>query len=565
MKTMRTNIFASIFLPCVIALVLLAGTLTSVMYGSSSAELENEVRAETRYIASAMEELAAVGIDYTPYLDAISASSDNRVTYIGADGMPIFDSEAEVSEMGSHLDRPEIAGAISEGSGEATRASDTIGKRTYYFALRLNDGSVIRVANTNRSVAAVLGNAVGSVLFISLLMLAVSFIFALIFSERITKPINRLNLREPLKNDSYEELRPLLSRLDKLNRESDEQMKTLKKQRDEFEYITSHMSEGLVAVDYDGSVLMANTSARNILGDRLAPDGERITKSGDFGEAIGGALNGRAVRIKAEYGERVYSISVNPIPSEGKNWSAVAFIIDSTDSERAEEMRREFSANVSHELKTPLTSILGCAEIISNGVAKPEDIPRFADQIHSEANRLLTLIGDIIKLSRLDEQDLRAQFAPVDMAEVCGEAVRELEESAENAGVRLECECDEATLYGFRPVLHEMVYNLCDNAIKYNVKGGSALLTLTKTDSSVTLTVRDTGIGIAPENQGRVFERFYRVDKSHSRATGGTGLGLSIVKHGAALHNAAVTLESEKGKGTVVRIVFPSVSDKFYS
>ncbi len=395
-----------------------------------------------------------------------------------------------------------------------------------------------------------------AVIIVTLIFTAVLLFTALILSRSISKPLRNLNFDNPLSNRTYEELAPMLSSIENKNAEIADRMEALTRHRSEFDHITANMSEGIVVISSEGIVLSANKSARQILSIENGAIYTKLQNSSDVINVIKGAFAGNRTVENISRSGRIFRLTASPIINPYGEYSVVLLLLDVTSSEQAESLRREFSANVSHELKTPLTTILGYAEIISNGVARPEDIPAFAGQIHSEASRLLTLIEDIIKLSRLDEKNLKAEFEPVDLYELCRTVKDQLSEKAAKLDIDLSLEGTNATINGFKPVLREIIFNLTDNALTYNRPRGSVKISLSGTTAHPVLSVSDTGIGIAEEDQSRIFERFYRVDKSHSKETGGTGLGLSIVKHGAILHGASIDLKSRLGKGTTVTVEF---------
>ncbi len=394
-----------------------------------------------------------------------------------------------------------------------------------------------------------------SILLIMFLTVALT-VTALILSDYISKPLRNLNFDNPLSNRTYEELTPMLSSVEKKNAEIADRMEALTRHRSEFDHITANMSEGIVVISSAGYVLSANKSAREILSIDNGSLYTELINNKDVINILKSALAGERTVENISRSGRIYRLTASPVTNPYGEYSVVMLLLDVTSSEQAESLRREFSANVSHELKTPLTAILGYAEIISNGVARAEDIPSFAGQIHSEASRLLTLIEDIIKLSRLDEKNLKAEFEPVELHELCENVKQQLSKKARKLEIDLSFEGITATVNGFKPVLHEIIFNLTDNALTYNRRGGSVKIALSGNSLHPVLSVSDTGIGIAKEEQSRIFERFYRVDKSHSKETGGTGLGLSIVKHGVLLHGAKISLESELGKGTTVTVEF---------
>ena len=489
--------------------------------------------------------------------DRIGKISQNRITWISENGEVLYDNRADADNMDNHLSRPEVSEAASDGTGESERDSATRKTETLYYALRLSDGSLLRIAAESASLWGVLASTYSPLLLIAAVVLLLAGLIAFVLTRAIVRPFNTLDLKHPLENKTYDELSPLLRRLDKQNQESHEQVRLLTARQEEFDLITSGMQEGLVIFSKDGTVLSANAAARAILSGETGGSYLQLCREKHYLSVVESALAGKAKTKKMKQGGRVYTLTATPVQNSLAGNAAVLFIVDITDSELSEKMRREFSANVSHELKTPLTSILGYTEIIGNGLAEESDIPKFADRIHKEAARLLTLIEDIIKLSQLDEDELRAEFVPVELSELCQNVLQGLSQKAEKAGVTLHFSGDEQTVSGFEPSLYEMIYNLCDNAIAYNKPGGRVNVSLEKTpENKIRLSVRDTGIGIAEEHLGRVFERFYRVDKSHSKETGGTGLGLSIVKHAALMHDAELSIESTPQVGTTVQILF---------
>lgn len=549
---MKKRIFLSICFASLISVLLSSVFIGGVIYRNSENEIKTEIRNEAFYLAHTLE---FIGCD-TAYLSDTGENVSNRITLIDTDGTVLYDNYAEENDMTNHMSRPEVADAAANGTGEAVRHSNTVGEKTYYYAVRLSDGTIVRIANTSKTVYGVIRNAVGWIILISILVLIVAVVIAYLLSRSIIKPINNLNIDSPLSNNTYEELSPLLRRMDKQNAEIASKIRILKEKQNELDYITSSMSEGLVIFSETGNILSANASAGRILKGQTEGSYLMLSRDADYISCVESALKGKASTKKMKTENKVYSLSASPVANESKDYAAVLFIVDITDRELAEQMRREFTANVSHELKTPLTSILGYAEIISNGIAKPEDINGFAGRIYSEASRLMTLIQDIIHLSRLDEGELRHEFEKVNLSEVCKKAVNDLSEKAKAAKITLKEDIDDIVINGYEPVLYEIVFNLCDNAIIYNKPEGSVSVSLKSDSSKAILTVSDTGIGIAPEHQARIFERFYRVDKSRSKETGGTGLGLSIVKHGAMLHDAEIAISSKPDKGTSISITF---------
>lgn len=552
---MTKRVFQSIFLCAAVTLILTAVFTTLFQYRTARENLQTQIEEEATYISEAFDTVESGA--RASLFDRIGKISQNRITWISENGEVLYDNRADADNMDNHLSRPEVSEAASDGTGESERDSATRKTETLYYALRLSDGSLLRIAAESASLWGILGDTYSPLLLIAAVVLLLAGFIAFVLTRAIVRPFNTLDLKHPLENKTYDELSPLLRRLDKQNQESHEQVRLLTARQEEFDLITSGMQEGLVIFSKDGTVLSANAAARAILSGETGGSYLQLCREKHYLSLVESALAGKAKTKKMKQGGRVYTLTATPVQNSLAGNAAVLFIVDITDSELSEKMRREFSANVSHELKTPLTSILGYTEIIGNGLANESDIPKFADRIHKEAARLLTLIEDIIKLSQLDEDELRAEFVPVELSELCQNVLQELSQKAEKAGVTLHFSGSEQTVSGFEPSLYEMIYNLCDNAIAYNKPGGSVNVSLEKTpEDKIRLTVRDTGIGIAEEHLGRVFERFYRVDKSHSKETGGTGLGLSIVKHAALMHDAELSIESTPQVGTTVQILF---------
>lgn len=559
---LKRKIFFSTALACMITLLLSVIGSICIIYFNFSAELQNEVKNEALYIGQAvdsLERLPGGGDELSlEYLTLAGQLSESRISYILSDGTVAYDNYYPTGQLQNHAERPEIIDALENGSGEITRLSDTLGNETYYYALRLQNGDVLRIASETQNVLGFIGNAVSVIVAISILIIIMSLLMAYALSRSVIKPIVNIDLANPLENNTYAELSPLLIRMQHQNGKIARQIEQLLESKNDFDYITSNMNEGFVILSETGKVLFINSSAEKTLSDNLGGTYPELYRGTEFIRTVETALNGKKADCTIERDGRIYSISANPVVKDSDGCAAVLFIVDITDHALADKMRREFSANVSHELKTPLTSIMGYAEIIGNGIAKPEDIPVFAEKIHTESSRLLNLIQDIIRLSQLDEGAVADRFELVSLSAVCKRVTEELRHKAEKLGVTLAFEGSETYINGFEPVLHEMIYNLCDNAIMYNKQGGTASVRLASDAAGVTVAVSDTGIGIPPEHQQRIFERFYRVDKSRSKETGGTGLGLSIVNHGAKLHGAKLALESKAELGTTITLVFPT-------
>ncbi len=507
-----------------------------------------------------MLDIAAVSVeeDGADYLRQISPDR-YRLTWIGADGTVLYDTEAGAEAMANHADRTEFRQAVESGVGEVSRYSTTLMQRTTYRAKHLADGTVLRISASYASVWLLVIGMLQPLAVVLLVALLVASLLARRLSRRIVEPLNGLNLEQPLENETYEELSPLLTRINQQRRQIAFQMRTLQQKTDEFAQITASMKEGLVLLDGKGTVLSINPAACRVFGTDAGAMGQdflTIDRSREMSHAVETARQTGHSELRTVCGGRDYQMDISRIESEGDSIGCVILAFDMTEQANAERSRREFTANVSHELKTPLQGIIGSAELIENGMVKPEDMPRFVGHIHQEASRLVTLIGDIIRLSQLDE-GAEMPMETVDLLAVAGEVRRDLTDAAAARKITVTVDGGGAVVTGVRRLLYEMLFNLCDNAIRYNRDGGSVAVTVTAEGDHAVLAVRDTGVGIAPEHQSRVFERFYRVDKSHSKASGGTGLGLSIVKHAVAYHHGTIALESRLGEGTEIRVTLP--------
>ena len=538
-------------LTSLLTLFLTSGLLITALHNDFSAERKKTLAMECSYIAAAYEKTDI------EYLKGIGRGSSNRITLISSDGTVLYDSFADSASLDNHINRPEIAQALEKGFGESTRQSDTLGQNTYYYALRLDNGSVLRISATSRSVIGIIDETATFISLIILFAAITAVIAARFLTKAVVAPVNRLNLESPLANNTYEELTPLLKRMDKQNKRIFEQLEAFEAKQSEFNTITDNMSEALIIFGDNKHVLSANNSAKRLFGVKNPKGLSYLELHRDvaFTRAVETAFNGKNANARMLKNGRIYQLSINPVIS-GSSYAAVMFGMDITEKEQRERLRREFSANVSHELKTPLTSIIGAAEIMHNGIAKKQDYPVFIEQIYNQSRRLLTLIEDIIKLSRLDEEGLSNEFTVVDLYRLAGQVIGELSGKAGLSSVSLSLEGESCEVRGIEATLREIIFNLCDNAIIYNKTGGSVTVSVTDEPERIVLAIKDTGIGIAPEHQARVFERFYRVDKSRSKETGGTGLGLSIVKHGAMLHGAEIKLESIPDIGTVITLYF---------
>ena len=546
---MTKKIFRTILAVGIAVILLSTALFCTVLLRHYTTRVFDELEMEAALAARGVE---LEGADYLAGLDP-----QNRVTWISGDGSVLYDSQADAGAMENHLEREEVQEALSGRVGEAERYSDTLSTRTLYVALPLSDGSVLRVASDQSSVVSLVVELIPSLVLVLILTIALGSLLAYRLSRAIIRPILALDLSHPEDCDTYEELTPLLRRIHSQSETIQSQMEELERQRSEFTAITENMSEGFLLMDSRTNLLSCNSSALRLLDAPRAEVGESVlhlNRTEAFRRVVDEALQGRHSEALLEREDKCYQLLANCVQREGQVVGAVIAILDVTERESREALRREFTANVSHELKTPLTSISGFAELMKTGTVPPETVPEFAGDIYREAQRLITLVEDIIHLSQLDEDLVPLERGAVDLFAVARDVVQRLTPAAERAGVALTLTGGETTVEGVRQVLDEMVANLVDNAIKYNRPGGSVAVEVTVAEGKPRLTVRDTGIGIPAAHQERVFERFYRVDKSHSKEVGGTGLGLSIVKHAAAYHNASVSLESTEGVGTTVTV-----------
>lgn len=554
---MTRKIFQSMIAVVVSVLLLSLALITGVLYEHFESAMLDQMRTTASFVEQGVKE------DGMKYLDEMS-SSQCRITWIEADGTVKFDNRSDPSTMENHADRAEVKEALENESGTSIRRSSTLSEHTLYYAKRMQDGTVLRLAMSQRSVLFLMGGMISPVVFIFLAACALAGVLSYRVSKKIVKPLGSIDLQHPEQVETYDELSPFLQRIAAQNREIRSQMEEIRKHQQEFSMITENMSEGLFVIDRNYQILSYNRSAVRIFG--MAPESVpenllAVNRSEGFRSVVDSALKGRHAQENLELDGRVYQIIASPVCQQEDALDLVGAVIltlDVTEKEAQEQYRREFTANVSHELKTPLTSISGIAEIIRNGIVRPEDIPHFAGKIYDESQRLITLIGDIIKLSRLDENQVPMERESVDLLETARDVVQQLASVARKNGVTLVTNGSHGVVNGVRQVLGEMVYNLCENAVKYNRPGGRVWVDVRQAADHVELCVKDTGIGIPAAEQGRIFERFYRVDKSHSKAVGGTGLGLSIVKHGAALHHATIHVDSEPGEGTAITLTFPA-------
>ena len=548
---MTSKIFKSILSVALAVLMASLIIITGVLYQYFGTTQEAQLRDELSLAAEATEQL---GESYLNNLD----SDRYRLTWVGADGTVIFDSHADVASMENHASREEIKEALVSGTGSSTRHSATLTEQTIYEATRLNDGSVLRISVSRATALLLVLGMIQPIVIVLVIAIALSAWLAHRMAKRVVGPLNKLDLEKPMENDAYEEISPLLHRIHAQHKEIKYQMNALKRKQDEFEQITGNMKEALVLLDNTGRIVSINPAAKALFGASSTCVGEdflTIDRKQNMRMALEEANTQGHADFRTKKNGREYQFDLSRIDSDGKNHGMVILAFDITEQVNAEKHRQEFTANVSHELKTPLQSIIGSAELMENGIVKAEDIPRFIGHIRKEASRLVFLIDDIIRLSQLDEG---AEMPREDVSlKVLSEEICEtLADAAKMKDVSLEVTGDDGVINGVRRLLYEVVYNLCDNAIKYNNPGGKVEVAVAEQQGSVKISVSDTGIGIAPEHQDKVFERFYRVDKSHSKQSGGTGLGLSIVKHAVQYHHGKITVESELNKGTTISVLF---------
>lgn len=550
---MTKRIFRSI---CLVAMsVFLASVvlIMGVMYSYFTALQRNQLREETALAAQG----AALGDQ--EYLEDLK-TENARITWIAPDGTVLYDSEADPAQMENHLEREEVRQAMTQGRGESVRRSSTRMERLLYAAQLLPDGSVIRLSMEQDSILTLLLSMLQPICLVIAIALVLSLVLASRAARQIVKPLNGLDLDHPMKNAEYEEVVPLLRRIDSQQRQLKGQRMELLRRQQEFDTITNSMDEGLVLLNAHGRILSINPTAARLLGTDetcVGKDLFAVNRDPEVHGLLARAKEGERSSLYRELEGAGYELDMSPVWSEGIVAGVVMLLFDVTEKERAEAMRREFTANVSHELKTPLHTISGCAELLTSGLVKPGDESLFARQIHAEAQRMICLVEDIIHLSRLDEGARDMAWEWVDVLCLAEQTAESLAAPAERGGVTLSVAGEPARIYGVPQLLSAILYNLCDNGIKYNRPDGRVTISVDSTEEGVRISVADTGIGIPPEHQERIFERFYRVDKSHSKDVGGTGLGLSIVKHAARVHGAGIGLESRPGEGTVITVTFP--------
>lgn len=550
---MTKRIFRTIFIVAVGVFLASIVLFMTVLYDNFSAVGQSQLRAQI--------DLAAQGVVHEgiAYFDGLE-SKNYRITWIGTDGSVLYDSISEADSMENHFEREEVKEALANGYGESSRYSATLTARYLYSAKRLSDGTVIRLAVTQTSLFVLTLGMLQPIMIIFAVSIVLSAVFASGLSKKIVKPLNELDLDNPLDNGGYDELSPLLRRIDTQQRQIRRQTEELERKQSEFEAVTGGMAEGIILLNQKGSILSINPAASKLFNTDSFAVGKNIlsvNRSVTLTELLHKAEDGKHAEAVMEFGSGKYQLAATPVSANHEVIGVVVLLMDVTEKEKAEQMRREFTANVSHELKTPLHTISGCAELLANGMVKQEDITDFSKRIYTEAGRMIHLVEDIIKLSHLDEGADDMKRDKTDLFSIAGHVVTALIPEAQKVGVKIELRGESAVLRGIPQLLDSIVYNLCDNAIKYNRKDGSVSVTVKNEEKFVILSVADTGIGIPEEHKERIFERFYRVDKSHSKEIGGTGLGLSIVKHAARLHDAEIDLQSVVDSGTAVTVKFP--------
>lgn len=547
------KIFKSNIVVAAAVLIFGIACVMAILYQHFGKEINGELKKEASYLSYGVEQ---DGIDYLKQIN----EKDDRITYIAEDGTVLYDNMADAEAMENHSERKEVQEALKTGSGYAERTSETLSQKTIYYALRLPDHSVLRVSSTQFSVFVLLMELIPPIIGILIVMLIIAVIVSAHMANKIVEPINNLDLEHPEDNQVYDEVGPLLSKIYKQNRQIKNQLEAARRNQEEFGIITENMQEGLLVIDSYTMILSGNSSVWNMFQLKEAKIGDSVyslNRNEDFRMLIEQVLKGQHGSVLLHLGNEAIQMIANPVTREHKVVGAVLLLMNETEKVEREQLRREFSANVSHELKTPLTSISGFAEIIQDGLVRAEDIKKFAGRIYDEAQRLITLVEDTIKVSQLDEGENPYEWEQLDAYTVVKDVCGRLKDIAAKKNVHLYIDGDKTMLCTVRPILDEIIYNLCDNGIKYNRDDGTVSIHLREMGENVEIRVKDNGIGIPGEDQNRVFERFYRVDKSHSKEIGGTGLGLSIVKHGVTFLGGTLKMISEIGKGTEITMIFP--------
>lgn len=552
---MTGKIFRNAFVVGIVALLLCGILFLGIQSKQYREQAYTELASAADYVARGMETGGEA------YLQGLQSAK--RITWIAADGTVLYDSTAPASSLAGEQDSPEVQAALADGSGQSARQSSLNGEETLYYAQKLTDGTVLRLSCPRSTFVKLLGALAVPLLWVLALVLVLAGILSFRLTKQLLRPVNDLNLDNPNIDTTYKELAPLVGRIQEQNLTIRDQMDELSRRQKEFAALTDSMTEGFLLIDRKGAILSANQSALSFLQSEIGANLFALSGRDEAIKAAKTALeDGQHAEKLLSEGNQAWQLIANPVTAHRQVSGAVLLIMDVTEREQRERLRQEFSANVSHELKTPLTSISGFAELMMEGLVEPEKEREFAGDIYHESRRLITLLDDIINLSRLDENDHEEEITTVDLKELTSDVFDSLKSAALDRGVTLTQTGEPVQVEGVEHILWEMVYNLCDNAIKYNRDNGTVTVTTERRPGESRLCVRDTGIGIPYAEQNRVFERFYRVDKSHSKEIGGTGLGLSIVKHGAQYHNARVELESTPGEGTAITLIFPDKKEQ---
>lgn len=554
---MTKKILAGVIGVSLVIMLVCVGLVMGIMYDYMGEKIDEQMASE----AILAEEAWLTGGE--AFLDRMEDRPDikSRITLIDSQGKVLYDSVADQSSMENHMEREEVKEALTEGVGKASRTSYTLAEDTRYYAKKTADGNIVRISTSHYSQLGLLLDTFGMIIITVAVLIMLSVFISYRVARAIIKPINDIDLDNPDINENYEELGPLLHRIHQQNNRIKRQMEKLRKSREEFNIITKNMSEGLIIIDKDTEILTYNRSATEMLGggDGRQIEGSvlKLNRSEPFRKAVSEALEGNNSQVYLTEGDATYEIISNPVREEEEVTGAILIVMDVTEREKGEKLRREFTSNVSHELKTPLTSIYGVSDMLASGMVKDEDVAGFAGTIKEESARLISLIDDIIKLSRLDESTVPQETEIIDVFGSARDVVSRLSGKASENDIELSFSGEPSEIKGVQHILDEIVYNICENAIKYNRPGGFVKVSVRNEGSESLITVADNGIGIPKADRERVFERFYRVDKSHSKQIGGTGLGLSIVKHGVIYLGGKINLESEEGVGTVITVGFP--------
>lgn len=543
-KIFRSSVLVTLFV-LLSSIILIMG----ILYDYFESQLINELKREAFYISRAIEK------DGTDYLNGMNDENE-RITLISLDGTVIADTVADTESLENHSERDEVKQAMQNGSGISSRYSDTLTEKIVYYAVKMEDGNILRVSARHYTVVIILLGLIQPILVVALIAILLSMWLCHRLSVKLVEPINKLDLEYPENNETYEELTPLLKKIANQRKTIEEQLKNASQKQEEFRLITENMNEGFLVIDSEMCILTHNSAAMKLLDISGTENVLSVNRSQTFRKMLERVLSGVRDESETEHDGRYYRFIANPVFDEDRVIGAVIVILDVTETVNREKLRREFTSNVSHELKTPLTSISGFAEIMKSGDTPEEMVIDFSNSIYDEAQRLISLVSDIMKISELDEKSVVYEKETVDLYALSSEVAERLRAEADKKNVKINVTGDTAEVIGVRKILDEMIYNLCDNAVKYNKNNGIVDIIVNSADSRVKLIVRDTGIGIPQSQQNRVFERFYRVDKARSKSVGGTGLGLAIVKHGAMYHNAEIELESHENVGTSVSIIF---------